>query len=147
MGFLKGLGQIAGKVVGGAVGGALEIAGEVADSETLKKAGKGVYNVTAASGEILGSLADGAVTTVHGVVTKDGEKVKEGLGDAGHAAMLTAEGLGHTVKHTAIGTAHLVKEIINQKESSSINTKIEEQNLPSTTSVVDNINSSADENI
>lgn len=113
MGFLKGLGKFAGDVVGGTVGGALEIAGELAGNETLKNVGQGVHKVTATSGEILGSLADGAVTTVHGVVTKDTEKIKEGLGDAGNAVALTATGVGHAVKSTAVVTAKAVREMMN----------------------------------
>jgi hypothetical protein len=42
MGFLKGLGKVTGHVIGGTVGGALEVIGELADSDSLKKAGKGV---------------------------------------------------------------------------------------------------------
>jgi len=62
MSFIKGLGKFAGQVVGGVVGGSLEIVGELADSKTLKQAGKGVYQIAATSGEVLGSLTDGVVT-------------------------------------------------------------------------------------
>lgn len=113
MGFLKGLGKVTGHVIGGTVGGALEVIGELADSDSLKKAGKGVYQVAATSGEVLGGLADGTVTTAHGVITKDGEKVKKGLGDAGQAVIQTAGGVGQAIKYTAVGTAHVVHDVLS----------------------------------
>ena len=123
MGFLKGLGKVTGHVVGGTVGGALEVIGELADSDSLKKAGKGVYQVAATSGEVLGGLADGTVTTAHGVITKDGEKVKKGLGDTGQAVILTAGGVGQAIKHTAVGTAHVVHNMLNDTPEPSAHDK------------------------
>lgn len=113
MGFLKGLGKVTGHAIGGTVGGALEVIGELADSDSLKKAGKGVYQVAATSGEVLGGLADGTVTTAHGVITKDGEKVKKGLGDAGQAVIQTAGGVGQAIKYTAVGAAHVVHDVLS----------------------------------
>jgi tetratricopeptide (TPR) repeat protein len=121
--FLKGLGKVTGHVIGGTVGGALEVIGELADSDSLKKAGKGVYQVAATSGEVLGGLADGTVTTAHGVITKDGEKVKKGLGDAGQAVILTAGGVGQAIKYTAVGTAHVVHDVLSDTPEPSVHEK------------------------
>ncbi len=49
----------------------------------------------------MGSLADSAVTMVHGIATDDGEKVKEGISEAGRVVKTTATGLGRTFAHTA----------------------------------------------
>jgi tetratricopeptide (TPR) repeat protein len=123
MGFLKGFGKVTGHVIGGTVGGALEVIGELADSDSLKKAGKGVYQVAATSGEVLGGLADGTVTTAHGVITKDGEKVKKGLGDTGHAVIQTAGGVGQAIKYTAVGTAHVVHNVLSETPEPNVHEK------------------------
>lgn len=115
MSFIKGLGKFAGQVVGGVVGGTLEVAGELAGSKTLKQVGKGVYQVAATSGEVLGNLTDGVVTTVHGAVIKDGEKVKQGLGDAGNGVVVAATGVGQAIKHTAMGTASVVRLVLSDE--------------------------------
>jgi hypothetical protein len=105
MGFLKGLGKVAGHVVGGTVGGALEIVGTLVESEALKNAGKGVHEIAAQSGEAIGSLADGVATTAHGLWIDDQEKIKEGLGHASNAATNTAGLAGKAIKGTAVGAA------------------------------------------
>ncbi|MGB3756617.1 MAG: hypothetical protein WBA07_09615 [Rivularia sp. (in: cyanobacteria)] len=69
MGFLKNLGSIVGKVAGGTVGGGIEIAGILVDSNFVQEVGQGVYQSTVVSTETLGSLADGAITAVYGIVT------------------------------------------------------------------------------
>ncbi|GAX46183.1 hypothetical protein NIES4075_72040 [Tolypothrix sp. NIES-4075] len=115
MSFIKGLGKFAGQVVGGVVGGSLEVVGELVDSKAIKQVGKGVYQVAATSGEVLGSLTDGVVTTVHGAVTKDGEKVKQGLGDAGNGVVVAATGVGQVIKHTAMGTASVVRQTLSDE--------------------------------
>lgn len=113
MGFLKGLGSLAGKVAGGVVGGGLEVVGEVVGSNLIKEIGQGVYHTTVNSTEMLGSLADSAVTTVHGIATKDGEKIKKGLGEAGHVVKTTATGVGGTVVHTARNASQIVNGVLN----------------------------------
>jgi hypothetical protein len=118
VGLFKGIGKLAGNIVGGTVGGALEAAGTLTDSELLKKAGQGVHQVTSMSGEVLGSLVDATVTTTHGVITKDGEKVKEGLGDAGNAVVITAGAVGTAIKHTAVGTAKVVHDVLSDNPQS-----------------------------
>lgn len=113
MGFLKGLGSFAGKVVGGVVGGGLEVAGSAMGNNFLQEVGQGVYHTTVRSGEMLGGLGDSAVTTVHGIVTEDGEKVKEGLGEAGQLVKTTAFGVGRTLKHTASNASQIVSGVLN----------------------------------
>lgn len=127
MGFLKGLGKVAGHVIGGTVGGALEVAGTLVESEALKKAGKGVHEVAAQSGEAIGSLADGVATTAHGLYIDDKEKIKQGLGHAGNAATNTAGLAGKAVKGTAIGAAKVanvtvktVREVIDEIENEEL---------------------------
>lgn len=113
MGFLKELGGFAGKVVGGVIGGGVEAVGTVVDSTFLKEVGQGVYQATVASGEMVGSLADSAVTTVHGIATDDSEKVKEGLGEAGRVVKITATGVGRTISHTASNAGQVVNGVLN----------------------------------
>ena len=113
MRLLKGLGSFAGKVAGGVVGGGLEAVGTAVGSNFLKEVGQGVYNTTVRSGEMLGSLGDSAVTTVHGIVTEDGEKVKEGIGEAGNVVKTTAIGIGRTLASTATNASLVVNGVIN----------------------------------
>ena len=127
MGFLKGLGKVAGHVVGGTVGGALEVAGTLVESEALKKAGKGVHEVAAQSGEAIGSLADGVATTAHGLYIDDKEKIKQGLGHASNAATNTASLAGKAIVGTAVGAAKVanvsakaVREAIDEIENEEL---------------------------
>lgn len=113
MGFLKGLGSLAGKVAGGFVGGGLEAVGEVVGSNLIKEIGQGVYHTTVNSTEMVGSLADSVVTTAHGIATRDGEKVKKGLAEAGHVVKTTATGVGGTVVHTARNASQVVNGVLN----------------------------------
>lgn len=113
MGLLKGLGSFAGKVAGGVVGGGLEAVGTAVGINFLKEVGQGVYHTTVRSGEMLGSLADSTVTTVHGIVTEDGKKVKEGLGEAGNVVKTTAIGIRRTLASTAINASQIVNGVIN----------------------------------
>ena len=133
MGFLKGLGKVAGHVVGGTVGGALEVAGTLVESEALKKAGKGVHDIAAQSGEAIGSLADGVATTAHGLYIDDREKIKQGLGHAGNAATNTAGLAGKAIRGTAVGAAKVanvtvktVREAIDEIENEELSLQTSE---------------------
>jgi len=79
----------------------------------LKEVGQGVYHTTVRSAEVVGSLADSAVTMVHGIATDDGEKVKEGILKAGRVVKTTATGLGWTFAHTATNASQVVKGVLN----------------------------------
>lgn len=113
MGFLKGLSGFAGKVVGGVVGGGLELIGEVVDSNFIKEVGEGVYNVTVNSAEMIGTLADSAVTTVHGIAIDDDEKIKKGLSEAGGVVKSTAIGVGKTISHSATNAGQIINGVFN----------------------------------
>ena len=114
MGILKNLGSLAGKVTGGFVGGGLEVVGEVVGSNLIKEIGQGVYQTTVNSTEMLGILADSAVTTAHGIATRDGEKIRQGMGEAGHVVKTTATGVKGTVVHTARNASQMVNGVLNK---------------------------------
>jgi len=97
MGFLKDLGKFAGKVVGGTIGGAVTLVGEVVGSEILQDAGKAACAITSHTGEVIGSLAEGAVTCAGGVLSRDEQKVKAGAGEMFNTAAETVVGMGRGV--------------------------------------------------
>lgn len=112
-GLLRRLGRFTGQVTGGFVGGGLEVVGEVVGSNLIKEIGQGVYHATVNSTEMVGRLADSAVITGHGIATRDGEKIKQGLGEAGHVVKTTAIGVRETVIHTAHNTSQMVNGVLN----------------------------------
>ena len=113
MGFLKNLGSIVGKVAGGTVGGGIEIAGILVDSNFVQEVGQGVYQSTVVSTETLGSLADGAITAVYGIVTEDEKRIKEGFSEAGNAVKTTVNGVGRTIAYTANGVGEVCNGVAN----------------------------------
>ncbi|KAF5072555.1 hypothetical protein DSECCO2_200340 [anaerobic digester metagenome] len=74
MGVLKNVGRITGMVAGTVIGGPVYIAGKAVDSDLLCGIGEGVYMATEYSGELLGSVTEGVVEKVHGIVKKDNDK-------------------------------------------------------------------------
>lgn len=108
MGFIKGLGSFAGKVAGGIVGGAIEIIGDVTDSDFIKEVGKGVNQVSSRSGELLGSLAEGTVYTVTGIISDDDYLKDKGKSQFIDATVDTITGVANgvvTVGKKGIDTA------------------------------------------
>jgi hypothetical protein len=78
MGFLSGIGKVAGNLAGGIVGGAIEVVGESVNSKALKGIGQGVNKTISSAGEALGQVTDGVVTTASGLIKDDSEQVKQG---------------------------------------------------------------------
>lgn len=113
MGFLKNLGSIFGKVAGGTVGGGVEIVGMLVGSDFVQEVGQGVYKSTVMSTETLGSLADGTITAVYGVITEDEKRIKEGFSEAGNAVKTTATGIGRTIAYTAKGVGEIYNGFAN----------------------------------
>jgi len=107
MGFLKNLGSVVGKVAGGTVGGGIEIVGILVGSDFVQEVGQGVYQSTVMSTETLGSLADGTISAVYGVVTEDEKRIKEGFSEAENAIKTTATGVGRTIAYTANGVGEV----------------------------------------
>lgn len=108
MGFIKDLGSFAGKVAGGVVGGALEIVGEATNSDFIKDVGKGVNQVSSRSGELIGSLVEGTVNTVTGVISDDDYLKNKGKEQFSDAAVDTITGVANgfvTVGKKGIDTA------------------------------------------
>ena len=78
MGFLKDLGKGIGSVAGVVVGAPVAAVGELVDSDFLKDIGKGAYNATKRTGEVLGSIVEGTADVVSGAVNSDSCKRSEG---------------------------------------------------------------------
>ncbi len=106
MGLIKGLGSFAGKLAGGVVGGAVEFVGEVTNNNFIKEVGQSVYQVSSKSGELLGSLAEGTIDTVEGIISHD-----DYLRNKGTRQFLDAA--GDTITGVANGIVTVAKQGIN----------------------------------
>ena len=120
MGFLKSLGSIAGKVVGGTIGGTVSLVGDIIGSEILQDAGKAACAITSHTGEVIGSLAEGAVTCAGGILSRDGEKVKNGAGEMFNTATETVVGMGKGIVGVASLTAEGVGALITSDTEKAV---------------------------
>ena len=114
MGFLKSLGTFAGKAVGGVIGGGVYAVGKLVGSEFIQEVGEGAYAVTANTGRVIGSLADGTVGVVAGAVTKDSAKAKEGALEVLDTTWGCAVNITKGVANTAIRGVDTVGAICTQ---------------------------------
>jgi len=113
MGFLKELGSFVGQVAGGVIGGTIEIVGEVTNSEFIKDVGKGVYQTTAKTGELIGSLASGTYDAVGGIITGDKAQTNQGFEEVFETIGKTAKGIGNGLVHVAGKGIETVEAIID----------------------------------
>ncbi|MFC3747950.1 hypothetical protein [Paenibacillus sp. GCM10012306] len=120
MGFLKGLGSLAGQVVGGVIGGSIEIVGEVTNSNFIKEVGKGVHQTTARTGERLGSLASGTYDVVAGTITGDKSQSNKGLEEVFDTVGNTAKDIGNGIVHVAGKGMGTVEAIIGGDKDKAI---------------------------
>jgi hypothetical protein len=124
MGLLKKVGKLAGTTAGKVVGGTLEIVGEATDNQTIKQVGQGVEKVASASGEVIGGLADATVVTSYGVVAQDGEKIKEGLGDAAASGEVALSAAASVAKGSVVGAVKLGHHIVQKHNQKKIQTEL-----------------------
>lgn len=79
MGVIKDIGKLVGNVAGAVIGVPINMVGEAIESDFLQDVGEGIYKVTAQTGELLGSVAEGSVETIKGVVNEDNQMQTQGL--------------------------------------------------------------------
>ena len=101
MGFLKDLGQFAGQIAGVAIAAPVIIVGEVVKSDYIKEIGETAGNVTAHTGKILGSVAEGTVKCASGIINNDSKKVNEGFSEVVETSAKTVVGMGKGLVRTA----------------------------------------------
>ena len=80
MDLLKKAGIIAGGTIGGIIGGTLSVVGKVAKVKLIDDIGSNIVDSTIYTGSIVGDIASGTTDLVTGKVTKNQEKVDDGLG-------------------------------------------------------------------
>nr|WP_315022994.1 hypothetical protein [uncultured Aminipila sp.] len=81
MDTLKKAGIIAGAAVGGVIGGTLSVVGKVADIKIIDNIGSSIIDSTIYTGEIAGDIASGTTEVISGKITKNPDKVTEGVQD------------------------------------------------------------------
>lgn len=101
MGFLKDLGQVAGQIAGVAIAAPVILVGEVVKSDYIKEIGEAAGNVTAHTGEILGSVAESTVKCASGIINNDSKKVNEGFSEVVETSAKTVVGMGKGLVKTA----------------------------------------------
>jgi hypothetical protein len=80
MDLMKKAGIIAGATVGGVIGGTLSVVGKVAKVKIIDDIGSSIVDSTIYTGSIVGDIASGTTDLVAGKVTKNQEKVQDGVG-------------------------------------------------------------------
>ena len=111
MGFLKDFGKAVGVLGGAVIGGTIEMVGEATNNNFVKDVAHGVYHVTANTGEMLGSLAEGAVNCATGIITSDNQLTQEGFDEVVETAVTTAKNIGNGMVKT-VGTGFEVAEAV-----------------------------------
>lgn len=81
MDTLKKAGIIAGATVGGVIGGTLSVVGKVADIKIIDNIGSSIIDSTIYTGEIAGDIASGTTEVIAGKITKNPDKVSNGVQD------------------------------------------------------------------
>ncbi|MBE6035680.1 MAG: hypothetical protein E7222_13425 [Clostridiales bacterium] len=81
MDSLKKAGIIAGAAVGGVIGGTLSVVGKVADIKIIDSIGSSIIDSTIYTGSIAGDIASGTTEVITGKITKNPDKVGEGVQD------------------------------------------------------------------
>jgi phage-related protein len=113
MGFLKDLGSFVGQVAGGVIGGAVELVGEATNSDFIKDVGKGVYQATSKTGELVGGLASGAYDAIGGLITDDKLQASQGLDELFDTVGNAASGIGKGIANIADKGIETVGAIID----------------------------------
>jgi hypothetical protein len=101
MGFLKELGSAVGSIAGVVIGTPIILAGEVVNSDFIKEVGEGACKATANTGKVLGSLAEGTVECVSGLVSSDSAKASRGFEQVVDTGVKTVAGVGLGVLNLA----------------------------------------------
>ncbi|MFJ7976650.1 hypothetical protein ACIQZI_13255 [Peribacillus sp. NPDC096379] len=108
MGLFRELGNGLGTLAGTVVGGPIKFIGEVTGASLLEDIGDGVKKASAFAGDTIGTLTDGAVNTVSGIVQDDVNKRDEGLNDMGAAVGITAKGVYYTAKNAVKNSGEVI---------------------------------------
>lgn len=101
MDLIKKGGSMLGKIAGRTLGGTVRVVGELAKSEFIKEIGNGIESATSKTGELIGETASGIYDVGAGIITRDQQKIGEGLGDVGHVVGSTVIGIGQGICYVA----------------------------------------------
>ena len=122
MGFFKDLGSVVGGLAGMVLALPVELVGEVTDSKFIKDVADGVFQATANTGEILGTIAEGTVKCASGIIQQDSKQAEEGLGEVVETTAKTAVGIGFGVAKTISNGVETVVAISEGDTDKAINT-------------------------
>lgn len=99
MGLLKKLGSGLGHIAGGLVGGAVGFVGSATNSKFISEVGEGIYNSSVYLGDRAGEATQGVWDIGEGLITKNDEKLDNGLKDLGGSVKNTGSALVGSAKH------------------------------------------------
>ena len=122
MGLLKDLGKIAGSVAGIAVGVPVCLVGGIIKSDLIQQIGEDACNVTAHTGELLGTLAEGTTETIYGAVTSNKSMQTTGKEKLIQGSTSYAKGLAKGVTNMAIKGGQTIDAIANGDTEKAIKT-------------------------
>ncbi|MCM3571069.1 HNH endonuclease [Neobacillus mesonae] len=117
MSGIKKTGSFLGKVVGTVTGEPIKFIGKKLNNDYIQEIGDGIKKATTNTGTTLGSIAEGTWNTASGLIDKDEAKKDEGIKELKNTAILTAKGMGQSIKSTYINGKDVVQGVVtNDKD-------------------------------